>query len=372
MVNQDRRPDEAGDRLARDVLDLTTDGCIVVGFDWRYLYVNDAAARFARQPREAMLGRTMMACDPRDEQSSIFWNLRQCMIDRKPSRCRSSARDPDGTFRSFDHRFTPVPDGVAVVSDEVTNEALVEAVRAREAKTPDLAYELGFIGGAIGALVSDVNCSLVAVLGYSAILLDDLPADDPRREDLEAVQRAAERAVVLSRRCFAGMLPWPAKSTALLDLNDVVIARDRATRHCRRDGVEQARRLGPDLWRVRANAEQVAFALDLLADDQGYLAAVDGTLTIETGNVVLAADVARRHPELAPGSYVRLAVIDARCGAGPVDEPPEHPMGERAVAVRRALVQRFAELSGGLFRLDVDAARGATIELFFPRERDGA
>src|SRR6187431_2598307 len=52
------------DEIARDVLDSLHEGCVVVGFDWKFLYVNDALVRHARLPRDKLLGRTMMECYP--------------------------------------------------------------------------------------------------------------------------------------------------------------------------------------------------------------------------------------------------------------------------------------------------------------------
>jgi len=39
-----------------------------------------------------------------------------------------------------------------------------------------------------------LNNQLAVILNYTAFVIEDTPADDPRREDLLEIQRAAKRA----------------------------------------------------------------------------------------------------------------------------------------------------------------------------------
>jgi signal transduction histidine kinase len=42
--------------------------------------------------------------------------------------------------------------------------------------------------------VHDLNNQLAVILNYANFVLEDTPPDDPRREDLLEIQRAAKRA----------------------------------------------------------------------------------------------------------------------------------------------------------------------------------
>jgi len=42
--------------------------------------------------------------------------------------------------------------------------------------------------------VHDLNNQLAVILNYANFVLEDTPANDPRREDLLEIQRAAKRA----------------------------------------------------------------------------------------------------------------------------------------------------------------------------------
>jgi hypothetical protein len=57
-------------------------GFQIIGFDWRYIYVNAAAAAHGRRTVAELQGRTMMELYPGIEQTDMFGVLRRCMEQR--------------------------------------------------------------------------------------------------------------------------------------------------------------------------------------------------------------------------------------------------------------------------------------------------
>ena len=53
-----------GSVLPANLLDSLTEGCQLIGRDWTYRYLNEAAARQGRRSRDELLGQTMMASIP--------------------------------------------------------------------------------------------------------------------------------------------------------------------------------------------------------------------------------------------------------------------------------------------------------------------
>jgi signal transduction histidine kinase len=45
--------------------------------------------------------------------------------------------------------------------------------------------------------VHDMKNLMGIIVGYSNLLLDEMPADDPKRADLDEIRKAGESAVVL-------------------------------------------------------------------------------------------------------------------------------------------------------------------------------
>ncbi len=74
---------ESEERL-RGTLDHMMEGCQIIGRDWRYLYVNDTAARHGNLTKEELLGRTMQEAYPGIENTPLFAAMRRCMEERVP------------------------------------------------------------------------------------------------------------------------------------------------------------------------------------------------------------------------------------------------------------------------------------------------
>ena len=113
--------DEPEDLLRlRGAIDAIDQGFQIVGFDWRYQYMNAAAARHGRRSREELLGRTMMECYPGIEQTEMFRALERCMTSRHSAVIENEFTYPDGTRAWFELRIEPAPEGIAVLSLDIT------------------------------------------------------------------------------------------------------------------------------------------------------------------------------------------------------------------------------------------------------------
>lgn len=121
--------------LAHSVLENLPEGCQVIGRDYRYLYVNDAAATHGRRTRRDLLGRTMMEAYPGIERTPLFEVLGQCMVDRTPRSVENEFTFPDGSKGWFELQLKPVPQGVAILSTDITERKYSEATLDRAKKT---------------------------------------------------------------------------------------------------------------------------------------------------------------------------------------------------------------------------------------------
>lgn len=102
-----------------DVLDSLLEGLQVLGPDWRYRYVNDAAATHGRRPRAELVGRTMLECYPGIEATPVFAVLARCMRERAAETLETEFEYPDGARGFFELRIRPYRDGLIVLSLDV-------------------------------------------------------------------------------------------------------------------------------------------------------------------------------------------------------------------------------------------------------------
>lgn len=119
---------EAGERLRhaeqryRTTLDEMQEGCQIISFDYRYLYVNEVVALQGRRRREELFGRTMMEMYPGIEHTEFFGWLRRCLEERLPHRMENEFTFPDGSKGWFNLHIEPVTEGAFILSIDVTNE----------------------------------------------------------------------------------------------------------------------------------------------------------------------------------------------------------------------------------------------------------
>ncbi len=108
-------------------LDFMIEGCQIIDYDWRYLYVNEAAAKQGRKKKEELLGYTMMQVYPGIDRTEMFDNLRSCMTNRVPHQMNNEFTFPDGSKGCFELSMEPVPEGVLILSIDTTEKRAIEA-----------------------------------------------------------------------------------------------------------------------------------------------------------------------------------------------------------------------------------------------------
>jgi PAS domain S-box-containing protein len=108
-------------------LDFVIEGCQIIDFDWRYVYVNEAAAKQVRKKKEELLGYTMMQVYPDIEKTEMFSNLRNCMTNRVSHQMDNEFAFPDCSKAWFELHMEPVPEGLLILSMDITRSKLIEA-----------------------------------------------------------------------------------------------------------------------------------------------------------------------------------------------------------------------------------------------------
>ena len=157
---------QASEKHFRETLDNMMEGCQIIGFDWRYLYVNDAAAKHGNTTKERLLGKTMLETYPGIEQTRMFSNLQRCMCKRVSTRMENEFEYPDGQKSYFELRVQPVPEGIFVLSMDITERKQME-MKLREAEKR---YRMLFDQAPLGILIIDPETAMAVEFNEEAHL----------------------------------------------------------------------------------------------------------------------------------------------------------------------------------------------------------
>jgi PAS domain S-box-containing protein len=228
----------------RHTLDVMLEGCQIIGFDWRYLYVNDTAEKHNRHPKAELLGRTVMECWPGITETKVFALEQSCMEARSTHRLNNEFVFPDGSHGWFRLIIQPVAEGIAIYSEDIT-----ERKRAEEAVR--LAHE---------RLRSFVDANIVGIV-----------LAEPSGKVVEANDYYL-RTIGYTREEFEqGMVDWraitppewlPADERALRELRERGACQPYEKEYLRRDGSRVSVFLADAL--LPGEEDQIAaFALDI-------------------------------------------------------------------------------------------------------------
>ncbi len=183
-----------------DMLDSIVHGCQIIGFDWHYIYLNDAAARQGRTKKSALLNQSIFEKYPGIEKTAVFEAMQRCMTMRTAERMQNIFDFPNGDVGCFEVSIQPVPQGIMLLSNEITeqkktNLALVESERRYRYLFENNPHPMWVYDQKSLAFL-DVNESAIAKYGYSRqeflrmTIAEIRPAEDlPRlKENLSQIR----------------------------------------------------------------------------------------------------------------------------------------------------------------------------------------
>ena len=117
---------EENEKRISSTLDNMMEGCQLIGFDWKYIYLNDVADIHNRRPKEELLGNIYMEMWQGIEQTEIFKIIKNCLENRISKHLENEFEYQNGKLAWFDLRIQPVPEGVLILSIDITERKLAE------------------------------------------------------------------------------------------------------------------------------------------------------------------------------------------------------------------------------------------------------
>jgi len=163
------------------MLDNMLEGCQIVDFDWRYVYINQTAQVQNKRPAEDMLGKTVMECWPGITHTEVFAWEKTAMEQREVHSVDNRFVFPDGSEGWYRITIQPVPEGIAIYSEDISarkqaeaqlhqlNQQLESQVEERSREIHDLYNHApcGYHSLAPDGTILQVNQTELNMLGYA-------------------------------------------------------------------------------------------------------------------------------------------------------------------------------------------------------------
>jgi PAS domain S-box-containing protein len=338
---------DADARRLRETLDGVREGIQILARDWRYLYVNDAAARQRRTTVQQLLGRTMFECHPGIDHSPLFATLARCMLERCAETIENEFAFDPGRPTWFELRIEPCAEGLIVLSMDITARKQLEEKLRQDEKLRALGQLTSGVAHQLKNILNPIALDLQLV---RARLAAGQPVDEALQTMEDAVRTGAEAVETLRR--FSRHEP-----IGLAELADLNQLTDRALEICRPRLAQrrhvQLRREGQQLPLVLVRGADFVTAVVHLVRNAVEALPGAGTITVRSGCDEGAwVEVEDDGPGIPP-------TVEAR-----ICEPFFTTKAEGS-GLGLAMVYAFVQQHGGQLTIDTAPGSGTAVRMWF-------
>jgi signal transduction histidine kinase len=339
---------------------LTEDGGLP---DFEYLDVNEAFDRLTGL--KDVVGKRVTEVIPgiRETNPEVFETYGRVASTGKPEKFETFV-DALGIWFSVSV-YSPARGFFVAVFDNVTDSRRMEEQLRQSQK-------MEAVGRLAGGIAHDFNNLLTVINGYGELLLRRIGEDSPVRKEVEQIRQAGERAALLTRQLLA-FSRRQVLQPKVIDLNAVVSGMDAMLRRVIGEDVELRTIPGEGLGSVKADPGQIEQVILNLAVNGRDAMPGGGKLTVETGNAFLDEEFSSKHPYVAVGPHVLLAVSDT--GVGMNEETQAHLFEPffttkekgKGTGLGLSTVYGIVKQSQGYIHVYSEVGKGTTVKIYLPR-----
>jgi two-component system cell cycle sensor histidine kinase/response regulator CckA len=342
----------------RALIEHSTDIFMLVDREAKILYASPAFTRILGYSVEDWMGRSAIELvlpeTAADERARLGEAVEGVGGVRRAIR---TARHADGTLLKFETTSVTRLDDPDIGAIVINLRDVTERERAKE-KLDKMEEQLRHsqkmeaIGSLAGGVAHDFNNLLSIILGYTAIVLEELGDAEHVRADVEEIEGAARRAA---------------------DLNPRVEGLHKMLRRLVGEGIELVTQLAPGLGSVLLDPgrfDQVL--LNIVANARDAMP-MGGRILIETANVDLDPAYAAMHAGVEAGPFVMVVVTDTGAGMDAatrdrIFEPffTTKELG-KGTGLGLATVFGIVKQHGGHIWVYSEPGHGTSFKLYFPR-----
>ena len=234
------------------------------------------------------------------------------------------------------------------------------------------AHKMEAVGRLAGGVAHDFNNLLTIIRGNTDLLKDREGSDAFHQKCLDQIQKAAGRAVSMTRQLLA-FSRMQVLQPRVLDLNNTVAEMGKMLPRLIGEHIEYSFTPEANLFAVKADPGQIEQVILNLAANARDAMPRGGTLTVRTANASLNEVDAARRPPIVPGRYALLSVSDTGHG---MDEATKSHIFEpffttkelgKGTGLGLATVYGVVKQSGGYIWVDSTPGAGTTFEIYLPQ-----
>ncbi len=264
--------------------------------------------------------------------------------------------------------------GVLVLSEDISEQVRIQQAHEKMELELRQAQKMEAIGRLAGGVAHDFNNMLAVILGVTEVAMADIDPESQLGQDLQEIDRAAQRSVDLTRQLLAFSRKQVIQPQSV-NLDELIHNRKAMLTRMIGEEISVDFRSAPDLWNTWIDPSQVDQILaNLLVNARDAIDGV-GTIAVEMANCRLNDADSRKDFPVQEGQFVRLTVTDSGAGIEPshlehIFEPffTTKKEGE-GTGLGLSTVYGIVKQNGGLIRVHSEPGKGASFEVYLPHYR---
>jgi two-component system cell cycle sensor histidine kinase/response regulator CckA len=296
-----------------------------------------------------------------------------------------SARDRERLFRRKDGTTFPVLIEDRLLQNEEgkivgIRAALQDITERKEAEEKMVSLQeqlrqsqkMEAVGRLAGGIAHDFNNLLTVIQGHCEISLLQFQGNNPLREDIVEIKKAADRAGNLTRQLLA-FSRRQIMEMKVIDLNALLRELEKMLRRVMGEDVELVTVLDEHLGKIKMDPGQMEQVVLNLAINARDAMPSGGKFILETTNVSLDEKYARSHIGVEAGRHVMLSVTDTGSGMSlQVKERLFEPFFTtkekgKGTGLGLSTVYGIIKQSSGNIWVYSEPGHGSTFKIYLPR-----
>ncbi len=371
-----RKADERERSILLSAIEQADEVIVLTDTEANIRYVNPAFERVTGYPREEAIGQNPRILQSGQHDAEFYREMWATLTAGETWRGQFLNRRKDGTDYTELAVISPVktPAGRLIayvaVKRDITEELLLQERLQQSQKMES-------VGRLAGGVAHDFNNMLFIILGYTEMLLGELPPGHELHQDFMEIHKAASRSADLTKQ----LLAFSRKQTTQprqLDLNSTIEAMLAMLRRRIGEAIKLHWTPGEDLPPIHIAPSQVDQLLANLIVNARDAIDHSGEIHIATEAVELDAECCEQFDLAAPGQFIHLSTRDTGRGMDAetrdkIFEPffTTKPLGE-GTGLGLATVYGIVQQNRGVITVESTPGQGSCFHIYLPAAVESA
>jgi len=384
----DRKKDEDALRESelkyRSLIESSSDAIFCVDDKGQYKFTNHLFASTLGKTPDYFIGKTFWDVYPKEHADHRYEATKRVFQTGESESLEVEVPLPNETLY-FYATANPIKDATGKVILNLTHAANITKLKRIEEEKRSLesrlqrSEKMEALGTLAGGVAHDLNNVLGIVVGYAEMLLDEIDASSPLREDVLKIMEGGNRSAAIVQDLLT-LARRGVQTQTVVNLNTVIMDCQKAPEFKKalsfNPNVRITINLEADLLNIKGSPVHLTKTIMNLVSNAVEAMPYGGILTITTNNQSLEKPV-QGYDNVNDGDYVVLTITDTGEGISDHDikrifEPfyTKKVMGKSGTGLGLAVVWGTVKDHNGYIDVQSEVGKGTTFTLYFPVTRE--